>query len=163
MILGSAAVAYDYMPSSSASSSAAQSKKPANTSASELGAAPWRYLATPQLNTIDELSQLPDNWDGYGSSKTTPQIAAKARRTLIGFYDKYYPINLFVEPFIVMNDEGEIVFEWWREHRKLTLYIGDSSRFVKSWGPDIFADMDDGELEGNGEDIPDDLWRWIYG
>ena len=50
--------------------------------------------------------------------------------------------------------------EWWEDQKKLTIYVHpETVEYIKVWGPDIFSDMEDGEVEG-AEDYRA-LWRWL--
>jgi hypothetical protein len=50
-------------------------------------------------------------------------------------------------PHISSTEQGEIVLEWWRGERKLTIYFGDDgAEFLEVWGIDIDEDMSSGPL-----------------
>src|SRR5213078_2622374 len=39
-------------------------------------------------------------------------------------------------PHVTSSAEGEVVFEWWNDPRKLTVYCtAEDANFVKVWGP----------------------------
>jgi hypothetical protein len=51
-------------------------------------------------------------------------------------------------PHISSTEDGEIVFEWWRGNRNLTLYFSDTgAEYIEVWGPDIDNDMRSGPLD----------------
>ena len=59
--------------------------------------------------------------------------------------------------------DGEICLEWWCGSRKLTLYIEgpETVSFIKSWGPDMVTEMQDGHLSNlNNIKV---LMRWLNG
>lgn len=63
-------------------------------------------------------------------------------------------------PHISSSPAGEIVLEWWRDPRKLTIYVSDSgAEFVKSWGSSISHEM----AEGTANSIDDavNVWNWL--
>lgn len=67
----------------------------------------------------------------------------------------------WVYPHESMSPWDERVFEWWRENRKLTIYLHRDrldAQFVKSWGPDINNDMADGVLRPREFTA---LWSWL--
>lgn len=56
--------------------------------------------------------------------------------------------------------ESEIIFEWWRNEKKITVYISsDTVEFIKVWGADIDSEMEEGVAETNIQ--IEALWRWI--
>ena len=64
-------------------------------------------------------------------------------------------------PHISSNETGEVVFEWWLDKRKITMYVGDNElSYVKVWGDDMDLDMEDGLL-GNWSNEFKNLWSWI--
>ncbi len=62
-------------------------------------------------------------------------------------------------PAINTGENGGLEVEWWIGDRSLTLFVdGESVSYLRSWGPDMVTDMEDGPLG------PDDLprhWRWL--
>ncbi len=70
--------------------------------------------------------------------------------------------NLWFDPLISSNEEGEIVFEWWKKDRKLTIRIGDVSKeAVKRWGPRLDDSIDDASVNTIAE--RKQVWRWLAG
>ncbi len=64
------------------------------------------------------------------------------------------------EPFVSANEGGEVVLEWWNGARKLTLYFAPKgSDYLKSWGDDTEAEMQDGAVYGDG--TLTELWQWL--
>lgn len=64
------------------------------------------------------------------------------------------------EPLVNINHEGEIVFEWWHQKRKITVYVlQENIDYIKIWGKDIDNEMEEGALTSS-EDISL-LWQWI--
>jgi hypothetical protein len=56
--------------------------------------------------------------------------------------------------------DSEIVFEWWHNEKKITVYISsDTAEFIKVWGADIDTEMEEGVAETDSE--IEVLWRWI--
>jgi len=109
---------------------------------------------------IDQISALPENWDGHGS--TTPnQFAVERARQLVedAFLDT--ATTGWQSPYISASEDGDIVFEWWNGALKLTIYVGpERSTYLKSWGPHVVNDMEDGELAQNWDP---GLWLWLFG
>lgn len=64
-------------------------------------------------------------------------------------------------PHVSFSPDGDIVFEWWRDPKKLTIYVSDRGvEFVKSWGRAI-SEMDDGTV-GSAEEALS-AWKWLIG
>lgn len=64
------------------------------------------------------------------------------------------------EPLVNISVDAEVVFEWWCEHKKLTVYIlEDTAEYIKVWGPDIDNEMQDGLAKSSAELTS--LWKWM--
>lgn len=110
---------------------------------------------------LNRLEALEANWDSRGSPPPSDVAILAAREWLPALYRAAtrtaWP---WTAPHITPSDAGEVVFEWWKGQRKITLYFGDSVvEFIKVWGPNIGTQMDSGELltsEAFGG-----LWNWL--
>lgn len=68
----------------------------------------------------------------------------------------------WIAPNVVADADGNVVFEWWEDQKKLTIYIHpETVEYVKVWGPDIFSEMENGEAEGI--EARRMLWNWLTG
>lgn len=64
------------------------------------------------------------------------------------------------EPLVNLSIDSEIVFEWWHETKKLTVYIlGNTAEYIKVWGLDIDNEMEDGTSSSSAELT--NLWKWL--
>jgi hypothetical protein len=64
------------------------------------------------------------------------------------------------EPLVNLGVDSEIVFEWWHENKKVTVYIlGNTAEYIKVWGTDIDNEMEDGSVTSATE--LKDLWKWL--
>ncbi|MUG97108.1 hypothetical protein F7734_34170 [Scytonema sp. UIC 10036] len=64
------------------------------------------------------------------------------------------------EPLINLGVDSEIVFEWWYENKKITVYILDNTaEYIKVWGHDIDNEMEDGSATSRDEIL--NLWKWL--
>jgi hypothetical protein len=111
-----------------------------------------------QLNRFEALEA---NWDGRGSLPPCDAAILAAREWLPALYRATtrtaWP---WVAPHITPSDAGEVVFEWWKGQRKITLYFGESNvEFIKVWGPNIATQMDSGELHKS--EAFRGLWNWL--
>lgn len=59
--------------------------------------------------------------------------------------------------------DDELVFEWWKSDRKLTVYVDPDghAEYVISWGESIASDMGDGAVFCRA--VLPVLWRWLAG
>ena len=109
---------------------------------------------------IDRLAALPEDWDGHGSAKPNEHAVERARQFLEDAFRTTATVG-WQTPYISASEDGEIVLEWWNGVRKLTIYVGaKQSTFLKSWGPHIVDDMEDGVLAQTWDPM---LWEWLFG
>lgn len=124
-----------------------------------------RPAKDPRLSTshleIDRVAALPDDWDGNGSVRPNEHAVERARQLLEdAFHDSIATLG-WQSPYISASEDGEIVFEWWNGARKLTIYAGaEQSTFLKSWGPHIVEEMEDGVLTQSWDPAH---WAWLFG
>lgn len=120
-----------------------------------------------QINTLNEALQKvrqlltwQTNWNGYESPSPTYSAIAYAKYWIKRLFFQVASTN-WISPNVTVGPEGEVVFEWWNEQKKLTIYVsGDNAEYVQVWGPDIYADMSDGNAEPI--DVCKALWMWLY-
>jgi hypothetical protein len=63
------------------------------------------------------------------------------------------------EPLVHISG-SEIVFEWWHDAKKVTVYFSETNaEFIKVWGADIDNEMEEGIAESN--DQIEVLWKWL--
>lgn len=119
---------------------------------------------------LDQVERLGNNWDDQGSLSPDPIATVNARQFVEDLFRQTVASAEFQtqdqvqtywqRPHISANEDGEIVFEWWNADRKLTVYIGrDQLHYIKSWGPDVMNEMEDGALP---EDKMPLLWEWLF-
>ena len=109
---------------------------------------------------LDRIALLPDDWDGHGSVRPHSSAIDNARQFLEDAYRQSEAAEGWQIPHISSSEDGEIVFEWWHGNRKLTVYAGPQElTYLKSWGPHVVNDMDDGALPDDGISS---LWTWLF-
>jgi hypothetical protein len=115
----------------------------------------------PALTKIYNLLTLPNNWNSYGGCAPSYDAVEYAHRWLLSLYREVTGSGQkWCDPAITASGDGEVVFEWWKDSKKLTIYIGNqSAEYVKVWGPDINTDMEDGPADS--PDMRDSLWKWL--
>jgi hypothetical protein len=63
-------------------------------------------------------------------------------------------------PHVTASAEGEVVFEWWNEPKKLTVYVAAGEvTYVRAWGTDITAEMDEGDASTSTS--RGQIWTWL--
>lgn len=86
--------------------------------------------------------------------------AANATKFLHSLFDRATKLGSWVPPHITKGETGEVVFEWWRSTKKITLYFGSTdAEYIKVWGMDIENEMESGELV-DGWPVTA-LWLWL--
>lgn len=125
----------------------------------------YRNFGEPHWKTRAEIVALlswPEGWNGYDAAAPNPEAVRHAFLWIKDLYkdtlETLTTDNGWIAPHVVAH--GNVVFEWWEGHKKLTVYISPKAvEYVKVWGPDMFSDMEDGDVEG-AEDRRA-LWRWL--
>lgn len=121
---------------------------------------------TPLADTfekLDDISTWQDNWDRRGAAKPNIHSIMSAWRWIkVMRVHAILTRNLWVEPHVVADTNGNIVFEWSEEGRTLSIYVSSQAvEYLKVQGPNIFDDMEDGEV--GSTKVAKDLWRWLMG
>ena len=110
---------------------------------------------------LDLVAALPEDWDGYGSARPQSAAVSFARQFLESAYDTVRATAnaVWKEPHVSASESGEVVFEWWNGNKKLTTYNSpQGATFIKSWGPNMYNEMADGDLEQARFLV---LWAWL--
>ena len=116
----------------------------------------------PLHDQLGHIAILPDNWDGHRSARPHPSSVEAARQFIEDLYLQIQGLETaaWQTPHISASEDGEIVFEWWNGNRKLTIYVGPRElTYVKSWGPHVVNDMEDGVVPDGGMPL---LWGWLF-
>lgn len=70
-------------------------------------------------------------------------------------------VGRWEEPHVTPTPEGGISFEWWNDNHKLSwLFDETRSHYLRSWGADIFTEMDDGPIPDVGAAALS--LRWLF-
>jgi hypothetical protein len=115
----------------------------------------------PARQALKALSALPANWDGFGSDAPSGDAIGKALQLIVEMYRRSTQCAhvSWVNPHVSASEGGEVVFEWWKHDRKLTVYVSSrGAQYLRVGGPDIESDMDDGEIVG-AQFVG--LWLWL--
>lgn len=82
---------------------------------------PWR---TRSLLAISRLSELPANWDGYGSRPPTEQVRAWARNLILGT-----ALGGLAQPEFGPESDGGLQIDWWSgKRRELEIHVHPDNR-----------------------------------
>jgi hypothetical protein len=119
---------------------------------------------TPLRKTITQTIDLltwPEGWNGHDAAAPDRASVEHALAWIRNIYEDTLTANgAWIPPHVIADAHGNVVFEWWEGYKKLTVYVSpDTVEYVKVWGPDMFSDMEDGEL-ARAEDHRT-LWRWL--
>jgi hypothetical protein len=110
---------------------------------------------------ITNLLTWPKEWDGYQLAPSRDAVT-QAFLWIKQLYMSASTKGEWMDPLIVADAHGNVVFEWLNDHKRLVVYVSPTSvEYLKAWGPDIWSDMEDGEIEAPGK--RDELWRWLTG
>ncbi|MEH2275067.1 MAG: hypothetical protein V7K40_09860 [Nostoc sp.] len=140
----------------------------------------WKYRSkiASSVQRVKAISEQSDNyavlelssWSYSPAHKTHKRIAElgadnetykyaiewlKQLRTVVAANQMWWG-----EPLVNLSFDSEIVFEWWHETKKLTVYIlGNTAEYIKVWGTDIDNEMEDGTSSSPAELTA--LWKWL--
>ena len=94
----------------------------------------------PTLQSLQDLLQLPQDWDGYGAVRIQEQIAQKALMVLVEVMENDAPA-----PSVVPLSDGGIQVEWHQRGRNIEI------EFPADKAPDFYYYEDGTELESEGQ------------
>jgi hypothetical protein len=109
------------------------------------------------------LETLRDDWDGHGSPAPSNAVLTEAREAAALLHAGAVVRGVrWEEPHVGVNERGQITLEWWKGERSLTVFVRAEDRmdYLKAWGTDIEAEMEDGELSRLSDFAA--LCRWLY-
>jgi hypothetical protein len=115
----------------------------------------------PILTELVNLLTWPEGWNGYNAHALQRDAVQYAGYWILMFYLEMIALGMdWIRPNVTASGDGEVVFEWRRGVKKLTIYIGNqSAEYVEDWGPDMNAEMEDGYA--NSSNTRRSLWQWL--
>ena len=124
-------------------------------------AEPEREAVAPALDRLSALRERGAGRNGYDALAPDREAIAFAETWLAGLYEQVTAHGApWLTPHVTSSAEGEVVFEWWNDPRKLTVYCtAEDANFVKAWGPDIVTQMEDGDATSPA--ARQQLWMWL--
>jgi len=114
------------------------------------------------VDSLEAMKAWPANWDSYDSDAPDRMAIESA----ISFIKTFYRIinlarSMWLPPHVTASSEGEVVFEWWKKNKKITLYITKNDiSFIKVNGENIH-DMEDGVFSIADTKNYMVLWQWL--
>jgi hypothetical protein len=114
---------------------------------------PGRPSLNPVYRRIAELMASPDN---------VPSAHAVDLATvyLERLFERAVRLGSWSPPHVTISENSEIVFEWWQNAKKITLYFGNNEpEYIKVWGTNIDSEMDSGVLS-DGWNLTS-IWLWL--
>jgi hypothetical protein len=120
-----------------------------------------RMELEPILRRVQALGNREADWNGYGALPPEPQAVTFAESWLAALYQQVEERGaLWLAPHVTSSAEGEVVFEWWNDPKKLTVYCtAEDASYLKSWGPDMITEMQEGDAAT--PEAREQLWSWL--
>lgn len=118
---------------------------------------------TAAMVTLASLGKRPDGWDGDDTVAPARETVAAARRWLTDLSQIVARTHLpWHDPHITATPDGDILFEWWRGERKLSVYAaGDEIAYIMTWKEAGEIRQDDGDARG--AEAQAHIWSWLIG
>jgi predicted DNA-binding ribbon-helix-helix protein len=112
---------------------------------------------------IQALRTREEGWNGYDALPVDPHGITSAEAWLRALHQEALTAGAaWIEPHVTSSAEGEVVLQWWNDPKRLTVYFSAAeATFIKSWGPDIETEMEDGDTASAAS--RDRLWEWLTG
>ncbi len=123
-----------------------------------------RRLVAPLEPTIAGLRGLLDRregWNGYDAAAPDPDAVTQACDWITRLFVMTVVTGLpLIAPNVTAGPDGEVVFDWWRGDKSLTVYVeAQDTQFLRATGSEPGAEMVDGSAESVDTCIS--LWSWL--
>lgn len=122
-----------------------------------------RLVAPLELTTADLLGLLNrrEGWNGYDAAAPDPDAVAQAYGWITRLFAMAVMTGLpWIAPNVTAGPDGEVVFDWWRDDKSLTVYVeAQDTQFLRATGSEPGAEMVDGGAESLETCIS--LWSWL--
>ena len=107
------------------------------------------------------LSSCGASWDDYDAPPPTARVISLGTAWICSLHQAAIDASKpWLDPLITASEEGEIVFDWWRGEKRLTVYVNeDGAAYSRLWGTPPSSQTDDGEVDNIAEQLR--LWRWL--
>ena len=122
--------------------------------ANEIRARLGRPSLDPEYRQIAELMIRPD-------VQPSENAVRNASFFLQNLSSRATRLSSWSSPHMTLSETGEIVFEWWQNARKITLYFGNGEpEYIKVWGTDVETEMESGILTNDWSLTA--IWLWLH-
>ena len=100
-------------------------------------------------------------WDAFDVAFPRTESIRSATEWIKAMYDDVVNGHMsWYDPHVSVDEDGDIMFEWWNEDKALTVYVSaEGARYIKGWGLDAETDMEDGE--DPTPEMRRELWAWL--
>lgn len=117
-------------------------------------------LLTNSKSKLRQIAQLPEDWDGESAARPDMRALSSATYSLELLVSGSRRVGLaWIEPLITATPDGDVVMEWWKMDRKLSLYFSASgAEFIRILDRAPNPEMEDGKV---ADLALIDLWRWL--
>lgn len=122
----------------------------------------YENFRTPLSETekgVLSLLRWQEGWDGYDAPKPKRASIDTAFAWIRTLYRDVRDV-LWIEPLVTADEEGDVVLEWWRGRKKLTVYISPkTAEYVKVDRRDTGIEMVDGIIGTHSKRR--ESWNWL--
>src|SRR5258708_18603046 len=120
-----------------------------------------RMIIWDTLTELYDLLTWNDGWNGYDARAPRYDAVTYADSWIVQLFLEVMDLDQdWIKPNISASGDGEVVFGWRNGTKRLTIYIGEqNAEYVRTWGPDINDEMDDGNADLTG--ARQSLWEWL--
>lgn len=100
-----------------------------------------------------------EGWNGPDSPRPDLASIEKAYSWYLQLY-RNIRADLWIRPRVSSDEYGDVTFEWWKDQKKLTVYVSpETVEYVKVDKSNSSLEMDDGTIESSKESSA--LWHWL--
>ena len=122
----------------------------------------YRNFDSPFAETKRDVCRLrgrAEGWDGYDTLRPKPASVTHAYSWVSDLY-RDVRAELWCQPHVSTDEEGDVSFEWWNGRRKITVYVSpESIEYIKVEKGNGSLEMEDGYIATATERRK--LWNWL--
>jgi hypothetical protein len=122
----------------------------------------YKNFDTPFSETERNILNLrfrDEGWDGDEAPKPNRDSIAHAHQWAMSLY-RDVRAGLWIKPRVSSDEDGDVTFEWWKERRKLTVYVSpETAEYVQVEKGDTALSMKDGSIDTHEKRRA--LWCWL--
>ena len=120
-----------------------------------------RSVIWTTLTEIYDLLTWGEGWNGYDACAPKYDAVVNADNWIVQFFLEVMDLDeVWIRPNVTASGDGEVILGWRFGLKRLTIYVGEeSAEYLKTWGPDMNDNMDDGDASLTTERQA--LWKWL--